>query len=50
MIWASLDPLLERPYGAIPLYLLMGLAAARAGRRDHATSPWPADISPATDE
>jgi hypothetical protein len=28
MIWAMIDPLLETPFGAIPLYMFMGLSAA----------------------
>ncbi|MEX0679227.1 MAG: O-antigen ligase family protein [Pirellulales bacterium] len=34
MVWAIFDPLLERPVGAIPLYLLMGMAAAQTITRD----------------
>ncbi len=27
IIWAMFDPLIDRPFGAIPIYLLMGMAA-----------------------
>ncbi|MHB8899061.1 MAG: O-antigen ligase family protein [Thermoguttaceae bacterium] len=39
VIWAAFDNFLEAPYGAIPFYLLTGLAASpalEAGRRDEA--------------
>ena len=33
IVWALFDPLLERPMGAIPLYLLMGMAIAQTTTR-----------------
>jgi hypothetical protein len=32
IVWAVFDPLLERPFGAIPIYLLLGMAIMQAPR------------------